>query len=135
VRRNSKVELLGRVPLFAKCSKRDLEAIAKLADEIDLPAGKELTKQGDRGREFFVLLDGNAEVRRNNRKINALSAGDFFGEISLVSERERTATVTATDPVRALVLTKQAFGGLLRQSPEIQLKVLEAAFERLAADV
>lgn len=132
--RDSKIELLGRVPLFAKCSKRDLQAIARVADEIDLPAGRELTKQGDRGREFFVLLDGNAEVRRNNRKVNMLSAGDFFGEISLVTERERTATVTATEPVRALVLTKQAFSGVVRKSPGIHLKVLEAAVERLSGD-
>jgi CRP/FNR family transcriptional regulator, cyclic AMP receptor protein len=134
VRRDSKIELLGKVPLFAKCSKRDLQAIASLADEIDVPAGKELTKQGERGREFFVLVEGSAEVRKDDRKINALSAGDFFGEISLVADRERTATVRATGPVRALVLTKQAFGGLLRRSPSIQLKVLEAAAERLAGD-
>lgn len=134
MRKNSKIELLRRVPLFAKCSKRDLEAIAALADEIELPAGRELTKQGERGREFFVLVEGSAEVRKNNRKINALSAGDFFGEISLVTERERSATVTATAPVRALVLTKPAFSGLLRKSPGIQLKVLEAAVERLSGD-
>lgn len=134
MREASKIDLLRQVPLFAKCTKRELEAIAALADEIDLPAGKTLTKQDDHGREFFVLVEGAAEVRRGGRKVNALSAGDFFGEISLVTERKRTATVTTTGPVRALVVTKQGFTGLLHRSPEIQLKVLEAVVERLPGD-
>jgi CRP-like cAMP-binding protein len=130
--RNEKVELIRRAPLFANCSKRELEHIAQLADEIDLHEGKVLIREGERGREFFVLLDGSAEVTRDGRRINTLGSGDFFGEIALVSNSPRTATVTATAPMRALVITDRAFRRLLEEQPPIQLKVLEALAERLA---
>jgi CRP-like cAMP-binding protein len=132
--RDAKLELLKRVPLFALCSKQELVEIARLADEIDVSEGKVLTREGDRGREFFVLVEGTAEVQRHGETINALGHGDFFGEIALVSGRPRTATVTATSPVRALVVTEQAFGALLRKSPEIQSKVLLALAERVPID-
>ena len=130
--RNQKVELIKRVPLFASCSKHELEEIAHIADEIDLSEGKEMTKEGSRGREFFVLLEGDADVTKNGQSINKLGAGDFFGEIALVSDTPRTATVTATSPVRALVITDRSFRRLLDESPEIQRKVLVALAERLA---
>ena len=129
--RDRKVELLKHVPLFSRCTKRELERISRLVDEIDLPAGKELTREGDRGREFFVLVDGSADVARGGRKIAALGPGDFFGEIALVSGRPRTATVTAAGPVEALVLTEQAFAGLMRANPGLQQKILQAVAERL----
>ncbi len=130
--RNQKVELIKRVPLFASCSKHELEEIAHIADEIDLSEGKEMTREGSRGREFFVLLEGDADVTKNGQSINKLGAGDFFGEIALVSDTPRTATVTATTPVRALVITDRSFRRLLDESPEIQRKVLVALAERLA---
>jgi CRP/FNR family cyclic AMP-dependent transcriptional regulator len=129
--RNTKIELLKRVPLFARCSKRDLTEIAKLADEIDIKEGRELTREGQRGREFFVLVEGSAEVRRRGRKVNTMGSGDFFGEIALLSGRPRTATVKTTAPTRALVVTESSFNQLLRSSPEIQLKVLQAVVDRL----
>jgi len=134
LRRDAKIELLKRVPLFAGCSKKELGEIAMVADEIDIGAGEVLTTEGDSGREFFVLVDGAAEVRRNGRKVSALGSGDFFGEIALVSERPRTATVTTTMPVRLLVVTDRAFRELMRKVPSIQLKVLTALADRLAAD-
>jgi CRP/FNR family cyclic AMP-dependent transcriptional regulator len=130
--RNEKVDLIKRAPLFWNCSKRELQQIAQIADEIDLREGKEMTRQGSRGREFFVLLEGNADVIKNGRRINKLTAGDFFGEIALVSDTPRTATVTATSPVRALVITDRSFKRLLQDSPEIQSKVLSALAARLA---
>ena len=130
--RNQKVELIRKAPLFSHVSKRQLEQIAQIADEIDLREGKEMTKQGSRGREFFVLLEGNADVKKNGRRINKLGPGDFFGEIALVSDTPRTATVTATSPVRALVITDRSFKRLLKDSPEIQEKVLAALAARLA---
>jgi CRP/FNR family transcriptional regulator, cyclic AMP receptor protein len=130
--RNQKVDLIKRVPLFALCSKKELGEIASLADEIDLPAGKMLIRQGDRGREFFVLLEGDAEVTRDGERVDTMHAGDFFGEIALVSNVPRTATVTATTPVRALVVTDRDFRTLLEHSPQTQLKVLEALAQRLA---
>jgi CRP/FNR family transcriptional regulator, cyclic AMP receptor protein len=133
--RNQKVELIKHTPLFANCSKRELEEIAHLADEIDLREGKEMTRQGSPGREFFVLLEGEAQVEKDGRVINQLSGGDFFGEIALVDDSPRTATVTATTPVRALVITDRSFRRLLKDQPEIQSKVLAALAARLAPDV
>jgi CRP-like cAMP-binding protein len=132
--KDAKLELLKRVPLFALCSKHELAEICQLADEIDLPAGKVLAREGDRGREFFVLVEGSVGVQRHGETVNTLSDGDFFGEIALVSGRPRTATVTATSPVRALVVTEQAFATLLRKNPEIQTKVLQALAERVPMD-
>jgi CRP/FNR family transcriptional regulator, cyclic AMP receptor protein len=134
LRRNEKVELIKKVPLFAGCSKGELEEIAHIADEIDLREGKEMTQQGSRGREFFVLLEGEADVTKDGKNINKLGAGDFFGEIALVSDSPRTATVTATSPVRALVITDRSFRRLLDEQPEIQRKVLVELAERLAPD-
>ena len=130
--RNEKVELIRTVPLFAHCSRRELNEVAAVADEIDLREGKQMTREGAPGREFFVLLEGTADVQKGSRKINALEAGDFFGEIALVSRAPRTATVVATSPVRALVITERSFRRLLERSPEIQRKVLAALAERLA---
>jgi CRP-like cAMP-binding protein len=132
--RNAKIELLKRVPLFAGCSKKELGEIALVADEIDVGAGKILTREGDSGREFFVLVDGAAEVRRKGRKVRTMDSGDFFGEIALVSSRPRTATVTATAPARLLVVTDRAFRELMQKMPSIQMKVLTALADRLAAD-
>ena len=130
--KNSKAAAISRVPLFAKCSKRQLVEIAQLADEIDLPAGRILTKEGAHGREFFVLLEGSAEVLRNGQVIASLCGGDFLGEIALITDVPRTATVTATTPVRVLVLPTREFRQLLRTSPDIQGRVLQAVAERVA---
>ena len=134
LRKNAKIELLKRVPLFSGCSRRDLAEIASIADEIDLPEGKELTREGAPGREFFVLIEGDASVKKGNRRINRLSGGDFFGEIALVNDRPRTATVTADTPVRALVITARNFKSLLQHSPQIQGKVLSALAARLSPE-
>jgi CRP/FNR family cyclic AMP-dependent transcriptional regulator len=128
-----KIEAMQRVPLFARCSRKDLAKIAALADEIDIPAGKVLAREGERGREFFVVLEGSAEVNRDGRDVATLGTGDFFGEIALVTDKARVATVTATSETRVLVITDRAFRELLRNSPEIQGKVLEAVADRLAA--
>ena len=134
LRKNAKIELIKRVPLFSHCSKKELGLVAQIADEIDLPEGKTLMREGDRGREFFVLVEGSADVRRRNRKVNTLGGGDFFGEIALVSQRPRTATVTTSSPVRALVVTEQSFRSLLDRAPDVQRKVLQALADRVAAD-
>ena len=132
LKRNQKVELIREVPLFANLSKRELEEIASIADEIDFREGKELIHEGARGREFFVLLDGAVDVTQDGERINQLGAGDFFGEIALVlPSAVRTATVTATTDVEALVVTGQDFHSLVQRSPKIELKVMRAAAERL----
>ncbi|TML89438.1 MAG: cyclic nucleotide-binding domain-containing protein [Actinobacteria bacterium] len=129
--RNAKVDLIKQAPLFARCTKKEIEQVAQLADEIDLREGKELTVEGEPGREFFVLIEGTADVRRKGRRVNQMKDGDFFGEIALISGAPRTATVTATSPVRALVITDRDFRTLLKKSPAMQLRVLEALAERL----
>jgi CRP/FNR family transcriptional regulator, cyclic AMP receptor protein len=129
--RNAKIDLIKRAPLFAHCTKKEIEQVAHLADEIDLREGKDLTVEGEPGREFFVLIEGTADVRRKGRKVNEMKDGDFFGEIALISGAPRTATVTATSPVRALVITDRDFRMLLKKSPAMQLRVLEALAERL----
>ena len=134
LRKNAKHDLLSRVPLFAACSKRELDSLARFADELDLPAGYDLTQEGARGAEFIVIADGAADVRRRGRKINTLGAGDFVGEIALVTGAPRTATVTTTEPSHVLVLTASAFRKLLREMPSIQLKVLDALARRLPTD-
>ena len=132
VGRNQKIELLKNASLFAGCSKKQLGEIAAIADEIELPAGKDLIRQGERGREFFVLLDGDVEVVKDGKAIEERGPGDFFGEIALVSNVPRTATVTTTTPVRMLVVTDRDFKHLLETSPDLQLKVLEVLASRLA---
>jgi CRP/FNR family transcriptional regulator, cyclic AMP receptor protein len=130
LRKDAKLDLLRQVPLFAGCSKRELSEIATLADELALPEGATLIKEGKLGHEFFLLLDGEVDVRRKGRKVTSLTNGSFFGEMALVSARPRNATVTALSPVRVLVVHEQAFRRLLHDSPGIQLKVMQTLADR-----
>ena len=134
LRKNTKVELLQAVPLFASCSKTELERIASLADELDLADGATLIREGERGREFLVIVDGTVRVTKRGKKVRDLGSGDFIGEIALVSDVPRTATVTATSPVRLLVVTDRAFRGLIEEMPSIATKVLQSLGQRLHAD-
>ena len=132
--KDAKTDLLKNVPLFAGCSKSELQRIASLADELDLGEGATLIREGERGREFIVIADGTVRVSRNGKTVRDLGAGDFIGEIALVADVPRTATVTATSPVRLLVVTDRAFRGLLEQMPSLAKKVLQSLGERLHAD-
>jgi|SRR5919201_4741912 CRP-like cAMP-binding protein len=131
LRKNAKVELLSDVPLFAALSKNELGQLASIADEIDLPDGRVLIREGERGREFFIVLEGEAEIRRKGKKLATRGAGEFFGEIALVSDVPRVATVTAVSPLRALVIRDREFRALLEHVPAIALKVLDAVARRL----
>ena len=132
--KDAKIDLLKNVPLFAGCSKSELQRIASLADELDLGDGATLIREGERGREFIVVASGTVRVTRSGKELRELGAGDFIGEIALVADVPRTATVTATSPVRLLVVTDRAFRGLLEQMPSIAKKVLQSLGERLHAD-
>ena len=132
LRSNAKVDLIAKVPLFAGCSKRELGLVASIADEIAQPAGTSLIEQGKKGREFCILVAGEVDVHQGRKQLRLLSAGDFFGEIALILDAPRSATVTATTDVRLLVIDQNAFRRLLRESPSIQGKVLEALALRLA---
>jgi CRP-like cAMP-binding protein len=132
--RDVKVELLKSVPLFASCTKKELRHLAATADEVDVREGYVLVREGRPGREFFVLVDGTVQVTAKGRKIAELSGGDWFGEIALLTKVPRTATVTSTSAVRALVVTDRSFRRLVETMPSIALKVLASVGERLAAD-
>ena len=129
--KNQKIELIKKVPLFSGLSKSELGSVASIADEIDVPAGKQLIAEGDRGRQFFVLIDGSADVRRKGRKINTMRSGDFFGEIALVADRPTTAGVTANEPSKMLVVSAIGFRRLLRESSGVQVKVLQELARRV----
>jgi len=134
LRRDAKVELLKRVPLFADCSKSELRALARSTDEIDLREGTVMTREGRPGREFFVLIEGTARVTKDGKQVAELTGGDWFGEIALITNRPRTATVTATSAVDVLVLTDRRFRSVVETMPTIALKVLSSVGERLGHD-
>lgn len=128
---DAKIKLLKQAPLFEQCSKQELKQIAGIADELDLSEGKVLIREGERGREFFVIVSGEIEVRRKGRKMSTLGAGSYVGEIALLSQIPRTATVTATTPLDVLVITDRAFLNLLEKSPTIAVKVARTLAERV----
>src|SRR6266581_3116228 len=122
--KNAKIELLKRVPLFSGCSKRELAEIALVADELDLAAGKVLIREGERGRQFYVIVEGSVGVTRKGRKVTIRGGSEIFGEMALLSDAPTNSTVTTTSAVRALVVTDRSFRSLMEGSPGIQLKVL-----------
>ncbi len=132
--RNRKIELLRGVPLFSGCTKKELEQVAMVADELDFGSGKTLIQEGSPGREFFVLVDGTVEIRRKGRKIDTAGPGDFFGEMALLTDQPRNATVTTTSDVDALIVTARNFRGLVENNPLIALKVMRAVADRLPPD-
>lgn len=132
LRSNAKIELLKSVPLFAGCSKAELRRLASIADEIDLREGTVLTREGRIAHEFFVLIEGTVRVTKENRKVADLGSGDWLGEIALLTRAPRTATVTATSPLRTLVITDREFRQLVSEVPSIAMKVLTCVAERLS---
>ncbi|MFN2628744.1 MAG: cyclic nucleotide-binding domain-containing protein [Gaiellaceae bacterium] len=134
MRKDAKMERLKEVPLFSRCTRKELAAIAAEADELTLRQGKELTRQGERGREFVIIIDGSADVIQNGHRINRLGSGDFLGEIALIAGAPRTATVATTSETHVLVLTDRAFRRVTNEVPSVQNSVLRALAERLQAD-
>ncbi len=128
---DDKLRLLRTVPLFAALGGREIEEVGRLVDEVDVPAGRELTRQGQTGGEFFVIVSGRVRIERDGAAIGTLDEGDFLGEIALVDGGRRTATATTETPARLLVLAHREFHSLLEQFPPIQLAVLRALAERV----
>jgi CRP/FNR family cyclic AMP-dependent transcriptional regulator len=128
-----KEAMLARVPLFAGLKHRDLEQLAMNCDEVDVPSGQVLAREGRSGQEFFVLVEGRVGIDRAGDHLRDLGPGDFFGELALLSSGPRTATATARTECRLLVLTRGQFHTLLTEYPAIQAAVLEAVADRLAA--
>jgi CRP/FNR family transcriptional regulator, cyclic AMP receptor protein len=115
---------LKAVPFFSGLSKRELDAVAREVDELDFPAGRELIRQGEFGHEFFVIVEGTAEVSQDDAAIREMGPGDFFGELALLDGGARTATVVANDDVEILVLSHGEFNDLLDRAPSIARKLL-----------
>ncbi len=122
---------LAVLPLFSACSTRDLQRLGRAADELAVPAGTQLTVQGAVGREAFVIVDGTAEVTKDDTVAATLGAGDHFGELALLDGGPRTATVTASSDMTVLVLSKPAFNAVLDEIPTLAHKLLVATARRL----
>jgi CRP-like cAMP-binding protein len=129
----NKIKLLKQVPLFADWSREELQAVATVADEIDVPADTTLTLEGETGREFVVLVEGEATVEIGGEVVARLHDGDFLGEIALLTRSTRTATVRTTVPSRLFVLTDRAFRNLAETVPAFASRTWHSASERSAA--
>ena len=105
--------------------------IGKASDEVSVAAGKEIVTEGSTGHEFFLILKGEAAVKRNGRKVNTLGTGDYFGELALLSKGERNATVTAETDLTLLVLGQREFSGVLDEVPGLAHKLLVSMAARL----
>ena len=132
---DSKVKVLKQVPLFADLSARELAFVASRTDEVSVPAGKELTRQGRPSHSFYVILEGTAEVTIDGERRAILGNGDFFGEISMLDRGEGTATVTTTAPTRLMVMSHVQFRDVVKTSDAILVKVQTAMGRRLRADL
>jgi CRP/FNR family cyclic AMP-dependent transcriptional regulator len=123
---------LNDVPFFSPLKKKELELIARQADEVDVPAGKVLAQQGTFGDQFFVIEEGTAEVVRDGERLGELGPGDFFGEMALLDEDRRTATVTATTPMTLIVMTRASFRAVEAGMPHVHAAVRAAIEQRRA---
>ena len=128
---DSKVDLIATVPLFKGLSRGELAEIAQLMDEVDVPAGHVLMTQGDPGRQMFVVARGRVAVERNGHRINELGPGGAVGEMALISEGPRNATVTAMEPSLLLVADHRGFHSLMDVSPTIRLRILEGLANKI----
>lgn len=128
---NVKVEALKRAPLFEGLSKKELTELARATEDLKIEAGTVLCREGSLGREFFVIVDGVAEVTKGGKRLATRKAGEFFGEIALITTTKRTATVTAKTPIRCFILTRGDFRRVLDENPSVERKVMQALAERL----
>jgi CRP/FNR family transcriptional regulator, cyclic AMP receptor protein len=130
---DEKLELLRRVPLFAGVDQEGLEALGRIAEEVEAEPGTVLTHEGRHEGYFFVVVSGFVRIERGGRQINTMGPGDFLGEIALLDAGPRTATATAAEPTTLLKITNEAFHQLVDRSPAVRTAVLAAAGARLRA--
>ena len=128
---DTKVQALARAPLFAGLSKKELAQLARTTEDLEVAAGKVLCKEGRLGSEFFVIVEGEADVAKDGIHLATLGPGDFFGEVALIERSRRIATVTAKTPLRFFVLSSQGFWGLLDHTPQVERKVLRTLARRV----
>jgi CRP/FNR family cyclic AMP-dependent transcriptional regulator len=129
--KDAKLALLGAVPLFSACTKRDLSRIAALVEEVEAPQGKVMMRQGNPGRECYVISEGTAKATMRGRGSASLGPGDFFGEMALLDQGPRTATVTAETDMHLLVLNSREFFSLLDAVPGVAQRIMRGLAERL----
>ena len=129
--KDQKLDHLAKVRLFSACNRKELALIGKASDEIEVPAGKVLCEQGKPGFEFYLILDGDAIVKRNGRKVAELGPGGSFGELALLTRLPRNATVEAGTAMTLLVLGQREFSGLLDEVPGMAHKMLSSMAQRL----
>jgi CRP-like cAMP-binding protein len=129
--RDPKLQLIASVPLFSGLNAREIEFLGKLMDDVDVADGKVLTREGARGGEFFIVLEGTVRIERDGKEINRLGRGDFLGEIALIDQGPRTATAIAEGPVRLMVLTTAGFASMLNQNPGVETKILRVLASRV----
>jgi hypothetical protein len=127
--------VLQTIPLFALCTARQLRFIASRAHTREFPTGSTLCTEGERGGDFFVIIAGSAEVRREGTVLRRVGPGEFFGEIGLIDDQPRTATVQAITPLRCVVLGGEQFRDVLEQNVDITKRILDAVTRRLRASV
>lgn len=121
---------LSSIDLFARLSKHEREAVASQADEIDVRAGKQLIGEGEFPYEFFVIENGTAEVVRGGQHVTDLGPGDFFGEMAILDNAQRNASVVASTPLTAMVMTVQGFRSLQENMPRVAEEIREACRQR-----
>jgi CRP-like cAMP-binding protein len=131
VTQDDKIERLEEVALLEACSYKQLRAVARITDVLELPAGTTLARAGEPGNEFFLIVDGSARVEVSPRKRSRLGPGDYFGEMSLLDGGPRSATVVADTPVRLLVINRRDFTTLLREAPALTHSILMTLSKRL----
>jgi CRP/FNR family transcriptional regulator, cyclic AMP receptor protein len=129
---DTKVKVLGSAPLFEGLSRKELAQVARVSEDLEVEPGTVLCREGDIGHEFFVIVEGNVKVTRKGRRVALRGGGEFVGEIALLEDVPRTATVTAETPVRFFVLTRKDFRHLLDENPSVERKVLRVLARRLA---
>ena len=131
-RRDAYIDHLARVPLFSACSKDELRKLSHATTDIPIAEGQVLVKEGERGLEFFVIVTGTAKITRKGRKVGEIGPGDFFGELALLIDADRNATVTAITPMEAIVLSRREFEAALAAAPRMTRKIMAGMAARLA---
>jgi len=131
--KDEKLEVIRSVPMFCRLGKAEQQQVAELLDEVDVPAGRVLMRQGDSGDEMFVVVSGKFRVERNGVTIAERGPGSVLGEISIIAEGPRTATITAEEPSRLLVAGHREFHRLMEEHPQIRAQVLEGLAVKIRA--
>ena len=129
--KDAKIQLLSGVSLFSACNRGELGRIASLVDQVEVPVGKTLAREGDPGWEFFIVCEGRAKATKRGRKVALLDRGSFFGEMSLLDGGPRSATVTAETDMQLLVLSSRSFSALIADNPSVSRNLLRGMAERL----